>query len=614
VSIVTAPGATVTGPGSVCAGNTAPINFFLTGASPWDIQYSDGTSTFVVTGISTSPYLLNASPTTSTQYVLTSITDQNCVSTGLTASHIVNVTQGPAATLSGNQQICSGQQATLTFTLTGTAPWSVTYLQGAQVVTVPGIVNPVFTLNVNPGSTTVYTLQSVADALCTGSVSGSATVTVISPPTAGITGSTSVCSGGSVNLSVNLTGSAPWTIAWSNGVNTNVVNNIVTSPYVLPVTPNVTTFYTITSVSSGACAGTATGNAVVTVGAPPVGSLGSGTAICAGQTAIVPLTLSGIGPWSVSYSNGVTTTVVTGITTGQFGLQVTPLATTTYTLLSVTDGSCTGSVGSANAIVSVSLNIPSVSMAGSAAVCIGNLANLVFNFTGSSPWTISYSDGINTQTITGINSSPYIHNVAPIVSTTYTPLSVANACGIGTVSGVATIDVSSQAPTSVFTYSINGYQVNLNNGSIGGSLYLWNFGDGNTSTAYNTSHTYAGPGFYTITLTVTNACGTFTSSQTIFINYGVSLDADQLDKAIHIYPNPSNGLFTVGISGIAGTDVEIKIVSADGKSLVDEKHFDISDDMQIPVDISNQAAGVYVLKVITLDGLEIYRKLTVIRN
>jgi hypothetical protein len=60
--------------------------------------------------------------------------------------------------------------------------------------------------------------------------------------------------------------------------------------------------------------------------------------------------------------------------------------------------------------------------------------------------------------------------------------------------------------------------------------------------------------------------------------------------------------------------VEIKIVSADGKSLVDEKHFDISDDMQIPVDISNQAAGVYVLKVITLDGLEIYRKLTVIRN
>lgn len=614
VSIVTAPSATVTGPGTVCAGNSAPINFFLTGASPWDIQYTDGTSTFTVTGISTSPYVLNASPSNSTQYILTAITDQNCVSTGLTASHIVNVTQGPSGTLSGSQQICSGQQATLTFTLTGTAPWSVTYLQGAQVVTVPGIVNPVFTLNVNPGTTTVYTLQSVADALCTGSVSGSATVTVVSPPTAGITGSTSVCSGGSVNLSINLTGTAPWSFNWSDGVNTNVVNNVAASPYVLSVTPNATTFYTITSVSSGACSGTATGNAVVTVGAPPVGSLGTGTAICVGQTAVLPLTLSGIGPWSVSYSDGITTTTVTGITTGTYGLQVNPLATTTYTLLSVTDGSCPGSVGTATAVVSVSLNVPTVSMAGSAAVCVGNLANLVFNFTGSSPWTVSYSDGLNTQTITGILTSPYIHNVAPIVSTTYTPVSVSNACGSGSVAGTATIDVSTQAPTSVFTYSISGYQVNLNNGSVGGSLYLWNFGDGNTSTAYNTSHTYNGPGFYTISLTVTNACGTFTSSQTIFINYGVSVDADRLDKAIEVYPNPSNGKFTVGVKGISGNDLQIRILSAEGKAVADEKHFNISDDMSIPIDISREAAGVYVLKVITGEGIEMYRKITVIRE
>jgi PKD repeat protein len=46
---------------------------------------------------------------------------------------------------------------------------------------------------------------------------------------------------------------------------------------------------------------------------------------------------------------------------------------------------------------------------------------------------------------------------------------------------------------------------------------LWAFGDGNTSTAVNPTHTYAAPGTYDVVLTATNACGTSTKASTITI-------------------------------------------------------------------------------------------------
>ncbi|MBX2927126.1 MAG: PKD domain-containing protein [Saprospiraceae bacterium] len=45
--------------------------------------------------------------------------------------------------------------------------------------------------------------------------------------------------------------------------------------------------------------------------------------------------------------------------------------------------------------------------------------------------------------------------------------------------------------------------------------YLWNFGDGNTSTLPNPSHTYATPGNYTVSLTVTNTCGSDTQTRPV---------------------------------------------------------------------------------------------------
>jgi len=73
------------------------------------------------------------------------------------------------------------------------------------------------------------------------------------------------------------------------------------------------------------------------------------------------------------------------------------------------------------------------------------------------------------------------------------------------------------APVASFTATPVSLTVNFTSTSTAAASYLWDFGDSGTSTAQNPDHTYATAGTYTVTLTVTNACGTDTASQTITV-------------------------------------------------------------------------------------------------
>ncbi len=53
--------------------------------------------------------------------------------------------------------------------------------------------------------------------------------------------------------------------------------------------------------------------------------------------------------------------------------------------------------------------------------------------------------------------------------------------------------------------------------------WLWNFGDGNTSTQQNPTHTYAAAGRYTISFTATNANGTNTVTRANYIRYNTQV-------------------------------------------------------------------------------------------
>jgi uncharacterized protein (TIGR02145 family) len=68
--------------------------------------------------------------------------------------------------------------------------------------------------------------------------------------------------------------------------------------------------------------------------------------------------------------------------------------------------------------------------------------------------------------------------------------------------------------------------------------WSWNFGDGNTSTLQNPSHTYSTPGTYTVSLTVTNSFGSDTKSKS---NYITILPQGVLDADGNVY-----GTVTIG--------------------------------------------------------------------
>lgn len=80
-------------------------------------------------------------------------------------------------------------------------------------------------------------------------------------------------------------------------------------------------------------------------------------------------------------------------------------------------------------------------------------------------------------------------------------------------------------PAIGFTLDITGLTITANNTTTGADSYLWDFGDGQTSTAQNPTHTYAGGGPYTVKLTATNTNGESTASKGLFVTVDVLTDA-----------------------------------------------------------------------------------------
>lgn len=63
-------------------------------------------------------------------------------------------------------------------------------------------------------------------------------------------------------------------------------------------------------------------------------------------------------------------------------------------------------------------------------------------------------------------------------------------------------------PEAGFTSVLNHPGINFTNTSMGATSYLWNFGDGSSSSVENPTHSYANDGIYTVELMAMNTCDT----------------------------------------------------------------------------------------------------------
>jgi len=101
-----------------------------------------------------------------------------------------------------------------------------------------------------------------------------------------------------------------------------------------------------------------------------------------------------------------------------------------------------------------------------------------------------------------------------------------------------------------------------------GESYLWNFGDGQTSTERFPFHVYTQYGGYEVCLTVTNACGTDTQCQNVEIEVGSTGIEEQTSASslLSIAPNPSTFGFRLALSG--GQMQSVRLFDTMGKMVL----------------------------------------------
>lgn len=157
-----------------------------------------------------------------------------------------------------------------------------------------------------------------------------------------------------------------------------------------------------------------------------------------------------------------------------------------------------------------------------------------------------------------------------------------------------------------FTVDTNQTVVFTNNST--GDNFMWDFGDGNTSTDVLPTHTYATGGNYTVTLTASGAglCST-TSSQEVGVATTDIMD-DLLNSQVNIYPNPSNGLFTLDLNMDQLEEVRIDVKNMVGQRVVELAPM-MMQSGEITLDMQHAESGIYLLTLKANDR-QITRKLS----
>ncbi|MGL5892669.1 MAG: T9SS type A sorting domain-containing protein, partial [Bacteroidia bacterium] len=183
-----------------------------------------------------------------------------------------------------------------------------------------------------------------------------------------------------------------------------------------------------------------------------------------------------------------------------------------------------------------------------------------------------------------------IYRQSPVGLTYYAGLPAADAQLIQTIAGSTVLDsmpvwqteIDLAVASGLTATPVSNYTYDFSLQTTFANAYSWNFGD-NTGwqTAGNpVTHTYPGPGTYTVSGVVLNGCFTDTITQQVTILPASLPDANWLDAAV--YPNPSAGQVTVILPNTSPaqltiTDVSGRIVlretvqpDASGKAVIEQ--------------------------------------------
>ncbi|MFN0015305.1 MAG: hypothetical protein ACKVU2_12225 [Saprospiraceae bacterium] len=585
VGVPPGPPGAVTGPSPVCASSSSTYSIAAVPIATIYTWTLTPASAGTITGQGTRTITVNWSSTASGPVELCVEVSNQCYANADSSCIEIEVIPRPTAQISGSGVLCANDPSPdpipLTVTFTGEGPWTFLYRRNGtnQPPPITTSENP-YTLNVTQPGT--YTLASVTTQIgnCTGTVSGSSQVNLITLTAQGVVAN-EICGvgNGAINFNVN-NGTPPYTFEWDHGPTTEDLTNLSAGTYTVTATDNngctIERMYTVldsmilmtitgTEVPNTTCIG---GNGSITTNVTPTGNytyLWSNNATTPNLTNLEP------GTYTLTVTNGVTCTATNEFTidddpntpdasanpmastcdlpNGSINLSVTGGVTpytflwsnsaTTEDLANIPAGSYTVTVTGANGCtdeeeVTVDNNNPPINIDGNVVAnttCIGGNGSISVTVSPTGSYTYSWNTNATT---------PNINNLPP---GTYT---VTVSAG-GTCTETAQFDVPDEPNTPNVSSTTTESTCDLPNGSItlsvSGGVAPYTFLWSNNATTQNLTNVPAGN--YDVTVTGANGC---TETATVDLgnnNPPITVDGNVVASTTCI---GGNGSITLNIS------------------------------------------------------------------
>jgi hypothetical protein len=368
---------------------------------------------------------------------------------------------------------------------------------------------------------------------------------------------------------------------------------------------------------------------------PTVGTMTTASAVCAGS----PVTLSGTGATSYSWSGGVTDNVA-----------FTPTLTDSYTVTGTDGNGCSNT-----AVISVTVNaLPSVSAASTAsAVCSGGQVTLTGSGATNYTWTGNVTDNVaftpastDTYTVTGTDGNGCSNTASVMVTVNALPSVSANTTaaavctgdsvtltGSGATSYVWTGNVTDSvafSPATTDTYTVTGTDGNgcSNSDEVTvtvnalpvvtvaltmdtlcqsvGTITLagespaggtWS-GSGVSGNTFDPMTSGTGNIMIDYMFTDANGCSA-SATDSIWVDVCLDVTSASVNGGVSVFPNPTSGVFTV--QAAAGSTVEI--MNELGQTV---KSFTMTAN-QSEVNMNAYESGVYFLRTINGEAVNVTR-------
>lgn len=547
-AVITASGST-----AVCAGS----NITLSTPNQAGYTYQWYRNNVALAGSNTSSYVASSSGS-----YHCNVSGGGCSSN----SNVIVVTSinnpNPTITYSSPLSFCSPGNVSLSSNTFAGA----TYQWQKNSINIAGATNPVYTASAIGSYRVIQTANGCAKTASAVSVTNATSVT------AAITanGSTTFCTGGSVNISVN-NAVAGYNYQWQNN-NVNIAG-ATTSSY------NATATGSYTCTVSAAC-GSAVSNAVVvsasgiTASVSPAGNV----VTCGGST----VSLSANSSPGYTYQWLADGNIISGATSATYN-------TTLAGNFSVQINSSCGNAVSAATSVTISNPTASISPSGTTTICSGT--NVTYN--ANAGYNYSYQWMRNGSALVGATAQSYIASSYGTYAVRITQGGVCSVTSANVTLNVTNNPVPSITPGATTTICA-GQNVLFTSSTFSGIAYQWQKSSTDIPGATNQTYTATTAGAYRVKQTA-NGCFKTSPATSVVINCRIAAtpSLQTANDEVSIYPNPVNEMFFIEINAEEQSTFTLTVTDITGRKVNSSEVTVQQGSSKLQQSLSNAKPGIY---------------------